>query len=303
MLPLPLGSSAQTVLISPAGQQAGDFFGNGVSSAGDFNADGLDDVLIGAPGAPNGIGDGRAYIYFGSSTPDQIPDVILIGQPTSFFGTTVTLIGDYDGDGYSDIAVGAPTARKVFIYFGGPTYDVLPDVVHTGVSLAPFGSSLAGAGDINGDGLEDLIVGASTSNQAAMDTVSIFFGGSPSGSVPNLRLTSLIPGGQFGCSVAFVGDVNGDGYSDFLIGARSESSTGKAYLYFGGASPDDVADVVFSGSASLTTLGPPSPKLATSTTTPSTTSQLEPQEPILPMRELALRSYILVGWQSARCHI
>ncbi len=218
-------------------------FGIHVSPAGDVNGDGYADFLVGAtvyPFGPYQSADpplGRVYLYYGSSTGPVFSEWTATGQPDSVLGQSFAGAGDINGDGYADILIGAPeddegglNTGKVSLYYGsssGPA--ATADWMATGESAGDyFGWSLDTAGDVNGDGYADVIVGAAYS----ANKVYIYHG-SPLGlDVPFSRLTGV---GNFGFSVSAAGDVNGDGYADVIIGAPTNSSNGKTYVYRGAA--------------------------------------------------------------------
>ena len=152
------------------GQAADDQFGFSVSTAGDVNGDGYSDIIVGARSNDAGGTDaGRAYIYFGGTSIDNIADVIMTGEAAGDqFGISVSTAGDVNGDGYSDVIVGARSndaggsnAGRSYIYFGGTSMDNTADVIMTGeAAFDNFGISVSTAGDVNGDGYSDVIVGA-----------------------------------------------------------------------------------------------------------------------------------------------
>jgi hypothetical protein len=170
-------------------------------------------------------------------------------QADARFGIATASAGDVNGDGYSDVVVGAYTfdngesnEGRAFLYLGSTN----------GLSLAPawtaegnqidawFGWSVASAGDVNGDGYSDVIVGA---QQLDGNTGrALLYLGSPMGLslTPAWTAESNQAGAAFGISVASAGDVNGDGYSDVVVGAsqfdNGEMNEGRAYLYLGSAS-------------------------------------------------------------------
>ncbi len=172
------------------GEAAGDLFGNSVSSAGDVNGDGYDDLIVGAPyNDAAGAAAGRAYIYFGDDVVDNIADVILDGAAIGdHFGNSVSTAGDVNGDGFSDVIVGAYTndaggtdAGSAYIYFGGVSMDNTADLI-LNVFFTDgdrFGYSVSTAGDLNGDGYSDVIVGADHNDAGGTDAgrAYIYFGG------------------------------------------------------------------------------------------------------------------------------
>jgi hypothetical protein len=158
---------------------------------------------------------------------------------------------DLNGDGYADLAVGSPNADggrgRVDVYYGGPLdIGTVPSVTLRGVFMGDrFGHSVASAGDVNGDGYADLVVGAPGADPDGREgagTASVFLG-SASGVAarPARVLEGAAAGDQFGWSVASAGDVNGDGYADLVVGALGADpggrmSAGTASVYLGSAS-------------------------------------------------------------------
>lgn len=173
------------------------------------------------------------------------------------FGFSVAIGGDANGDGRADLAVGASTndqgganAGKVSIYYGRSSPASTPDVELIGPAGSFFGSAVAWAGDVNGDGFCDLVVGAYRDAQAGelAGTAFVFFGGNPMDAAPDLVLVGPGPGAYFGRAVCGAGDLNGDGIGDFAIGAP-RTTNGTVYVYFGGRPPDTTADLVIQGLA------------------------------------------------------
>jgi hypothetical protein len=211
-------------------------FGGSAASAGDVNGDGYADVIVGASGSMNNTG--RAYVYLGSASGIvSQPSFTLTGPDgvNGSFGRSVASTGDVDGDGYADVIVGAPGASgtgKAYIYRGGATgLPTQPSLTLNGPGdlNGSFGSSVASAGDINGDGYADVIV--------AHIGIAYVYAGSTSGLPTQPSVSISAPdGGAFGSPVASAGDINRDGYADVIIGAPSVLNlTGRVYVYNGGA--------------------------------------------------------------------
>lgn len=229
------------------GETDDSLFGCAVASAGDVNGDGYGDILIGAYGYTSNTG--KAYIYLGSSSgilpQGATPFREVQGEATEhFFGASVASAGDVNRDGYSDIIIGAygfddisyTDRGKSYLYLGSATG---PSSVADWTSVGEnaddlFGISVAPAGDCQGDGYSDVAVGASGYNDSAGKVY--VFNGSSGGLSPSASWTAMGEniGDLFGNSVASAGDVNGDGYSDLVVGASGYNSlNGKIYLFHG----------------------------------------------------------------------
>ncbi len=238
-------------------------FGYSVSGAQDVNNDGFDDVLIGTSFNPS-FSRGRAYLYFGSTEMDTVPDVIMIAENTDAynFGTAVSGAGDIDNDGFDDIIIGAPgtpnTEGYIFVFHGGTEMDSIPDLQITGEQseeymLGGFGTSISSTGDINNDGFDDFIVGNNYYfNHAGKSYV--FFGGSPADTIVDISLEGEYINNYFAYSASIVEDINNDGFDDVLLGAPgyqgdalTDFGTGRVYIYFGGSTSDTIADITLDG--------------------------------------------------------
>ena len=227
------------------------YFGYDVSSAGDVNGDGFDDVIIGSPRYDNGETDeGAAYVYLGSvnglnttAANRWEPD-----SASLWYGWAVSGAGDLNGDGYADVVVTASQAFNsnydgfAYVYYGsssglGSTHDIRLDHVQ---SLQYFGSSACGVGDLNGDGYDDLAIGGPLYDGTYTNegSVTIYYGTDTGVSLTN---KDLVVGGaanaNIGSSVSGAGDVNGDGYDDLIVGAENhtngQSQEGAVYIYMG----------------------------------------------------------------------
>lgn len=228
--------------------------GAAVASGGDFNGDGLDDVLLGAPrddaSVPN---EGVAYWVLGVTGSVALTGAggtLAGGQIASEFGAAVAMVGDVNGDGYDDALVGAPAflasvsaegrARLHYGSAAGPS--ATPGWTVTGGAPGQrWGSAVSGAGDMNRDGFADIAVGSfhDATNGVRAGRVAIYLGGpgGPSGT-PAFELFGDAAGDSLGFALAAAGDVNGDRYDDLAIGAPGDSGArGSATIVYGGGTP------------------------------------------------------------------
>ena len=234
--------------------QAGARLGESVATAGDVNGDGYSDVIVGAPRYDDGQSDeGRAYVYHGSASGLSIsPSWTSNGdQAYAELGKSVATAGDVNGDGYADIVVGA------YLFDNGESNEGRAWVYHGSVSglltspswfaesnqaSAYFGLSVASAGDVNGDGFADVVVGASEYDHGEINEGRAFvFHGSAAGVSATAAWTAEAnqAGAYFGRSLAGAGDVDGDGYDDVIVGADQydtpEDAAGRVYVFHGSA--------------------------------------------------------------------
>lgn len=251
------------------GENTGDLAGSSVASVGDINSDGFDDFVVGAQSEDaGGSGAGAVYLFYGgvdlSNLDLEDADVKIIGENAfDFAGFSVAGAGDVNGDGVPDVFIGAngndeggSSAGAAYLIYGPIGTEQLDlsaadakFVGETGGDSA--GQSVARAGDVNGDGVDDILIGAHSSDAGAgqdAGSTYLFYGGSGlsalSGTIDlstaDIRFTGASVNGFSGFDVVGAGDVNGDGFDDMLIGARNESSVasfaGAAYLVYGSAS-------------------------------------------------------------------
>jgi len=244
---------ADAIIVGEAG---GDLLGASVSSAGDLNNDGMDDILIGATSNDaGGSGSGATYLLYSPlsgtvSLADGDADAKFIGEESGDTARIITNAGDVDGDGYNDILIGALLAdasgvdrgRAYLFYgpYGGDTDLSTADVILDGQGdNAWAGTSVASAGDIDNDGYDDILIGA-PSNGAGL--TYLFYGPVSTGN-RHLGYADAIffgesNGDSSGWAVSAAGDVNNDSWGDILIGAKSEptggTDAGAVYVVLGG---------------------------------------------------------------------
>ncbi len=230
-------------------------YGWSVAGAGDVNGDGFADVIVGAIYFDNGVSDsGMAFLYHGSANGLPVGPSWVFGgwQQSAHVGWSVASAGDVNGDGFSDVIIGAELHDNVYVdegmvvAFHGSALGLSPTpqwTMYGGTATACFGVSIASAGDVNGDGYSDIIVGSHgyDSGQANEGRASAYYGG-PSGLSATAAWTreSNQVEAHFGWTVAAAGDVNGDGYSDVLVGAdlydAGQFNEGAVWCYLGGPS-------------------------------------------------------------------
>ena len=270
------------------GQDASDFSGRSVASAGDINGDGYDDLIIGAFGG-DGPGNTRSlagdtYVVFGKANGFAASiDLATIAAGTGGFvihgidngdesGGSVASAGDVNGDGFDDLIIGAvngsgagnfkPNAGETYVVFGksssfGASVDLNAVAAGTGgfvvygqVTSDRSGRSVASAGDINGDGFDDIIIGTTYAGGYAGKSYVVFGTGTGFPASLDLNVVSTGVGGfailgqeandKSGVSVASAGDVNSDGFDDLIIGAvygdaagNLKTDAGESYVLFG----------------------------------------------------------------------
>ncbi|PSL25679.1 FG-GAP-like repeat-containing protein [Dyadobacter jiangsuensis] len=233
--------------------------GTSVAGAGDVNADGFGDVLVGAPFYDQGeSNEGAALVYLGSLQGiSLVPSIIQSDQSDAHLGTSLASAGDLNGDGFSDIILGAPRYDKAYpdqglvkIHLGSANgINANASITLVGQQMEEeFGRAVACAGDVQGDGYADVLIASKMQGKnLPNEGVVMLFSGIPAGigKKPASVFKSAQAHAYLGQSLASAGDVDGDGYSDIVIGAhlydQGESNEGAIMVWHGSASGPDTA--------------------------------------------------------------
>ncbi|MFQ5508306.1 MAG: hypothetical protein ACE5FN_03105 [Leptospirillia bacterium] len=269
-----------TVDLTLLGQNFSDGFGVEVESGFDLNADGADDFAVGAWlwDAPDGTATdtGRTYVFFGCTPfnciPDGVPDLIMTGgEAHENLGGSVAGGFDFNGDGFDDLALsgvfadvsGLTDAGRVLVYYGGPTMDAAVDLILEGTLAGEhFGTAVAAVGDMDGDGFDELAVGAPTYAETlpSQGRVHLFAGAA----TPSTSAAAIILGAAAneaaGLALSGDSDVNGDGFADLALGVpfsdqgaadksgtSTEGDTGMIEVHLGAPTINAAYDARFVG--------------------------------------------------------
>ena len=219
-----------------------------VASAGDVNGDGYSDVLINLPGSPTSFQLGVFHGGPGGIPHGTIANAHDLVLPTPNTARRIAAAGDLNGDGYGDVMATVPILASMegeLIFHGSPTgvdSQVDGSIGIGGNSIAQIGDRIAAAGDVNGDGFSDVIVGVPSLTSASGVGAAFLFQGGASGigllegpDDARAKLLTTRAYSLFGWSVASAGDVNGDGYADVIVGEDQELAQnrgpGAAYVF------------------------------------------------------------------------
>jgi hypothetical protein len=192
---------------------------------GDYNGDGKDDIVLCNPAAM--ADSGLAFMFFGSDTGFSQPDLVFQGQGGWSFGRVLSGCGDLNSDGFDDFMIGS--LGTLSIYYGAQNPDSLPDlIIHGDRSMFP--NYLSGREDLNGDDYIDIAVSNSWWSQPAIAAgqVLIYYGGEQMDTIADIVICGEDRYQRFGIETAFPGDINGDGYPEFIASSEYYEDPGRS---------------------------------------------------------------------------
>lgn len=239
------------------GEQPGGAFGYQLSVLGDVNRDGWGDLAVSAPFHDGAFDNGgRIYVFHGGPTFDATPDVVASGYlDDQLMGYVLSRGGDVDGDGRNDLVAGSPflddsgdqDSGAAYLFYGAGAGPAVTWYGSGGFHY--FGWSVEIVGDVNADGFDDIVIGTPGDGNGLAELI---LGGSPFDPVRDLVMYGGGAATGFGEQVSAAGDVNGDGYDDWLVAARNDLIR----LYLGGDSPSSSPAATFvSGDPRTASLG------------------------------------------------
>ncbi len=227
------------------------YFGSAVA-VGDINNDSFDDAVVG------NWGYYRMYLYYGSTTMNNVIDMTFTGEATSdYYGYSIG-INDVNGDSFKDIVTNAQWWNngqgRLYVYYGGTTMNNVCDLTINGQGgVHNYPGFACVVEDVNNDSFADILVSSPYYYYSDMrGRAWLWYGGNPMDATCDKTFTGETTGSYFGASGLSIGEVNNDGFKDILIGAYVYSSTkGRSYLFYGatGTSMDITADKTITGNA------------------------------------------------------
>lgn len=234
------------------GNRVNSQFGS-VTAVGDLNGDSVADLVVGAPRArvPD-ISQGAVYVFYGPLRQGDLlsddADVVLRGDAAGDLAGSAIAVGDFDGDGFDDLVVGAPDHAegqtpdgRVYVVYGGaalPSDSRLTDaagLIYDGAANERIGQALLFADNLNGDAFPDIVMAASVTADGSGGRVRFLFGDDPAnGRRTGVTLSDAAitwpTSGRWAASIAAVGDVDGDGSGELLVGASTGAGADLVFL-------------------------------------------------------------------------
>ena len=242
-----------------AGTNDNYYYGSVVNSVGDYNKDGYEDFIVGGNNYKRLVWGGE---HLKNSAEFDVTDGTKYAQFNLLYNYNMAPIGDFNGDGYDDFAASSmgynTNVGEVLIYLGGSTFDASRTIAFTGEnSLDYLGKVVSGIGDFNGDGYDDIAVSSygTSSSGSTVGKVYVVYGRNSSSNVYPIagnyafQIDGEASENYFGSQISRGGDINGDGYSDFVISAfyQGTQKNGKAYVIKG--SPSIISGTTYNGSS------------------------------------------------------
>ena len=240
----PVSAQNPMTLVGQYDGEGGEYseFGKG-TTMGDFDADGKEEFVIGAPGWDQDRG--KNYFYQYENDWPTAPYMTVQGEQQHItYDWSDANLGDINGDGLPDLGIPASSEEggldigRLDLYFGSPSFDTLPDwSMHSIDTIITFADDLDSAGDVNGDGENDMVMlNWYIDNPGYTQTLEIFYGGQALDSIPDCSIIIDF------CNISALGDVNADGYADVMT---LDYNNQPAQIYFGGDPMDTIPDLIF----------------------------------------------------------
>jgi hypothetical protein len=238
--------------------ESGDWFGSRIANLGDINQDGINDF------AANRITNhNRLEIFLGGNPPADTPSMIFsTPSPDSAYLRIIDNVGDVNGDSWDDVAIlcmfgscDQYAGSKLHIYHSGAKFDTIPDITLSGYTIGRFGYNLAGIGDVNNDGYDDIAVYTARGLESE-SKINVFFGGDPMDQTPDWELNTLENVFNLGRTIVGNMDLNNDGIGDFALYGCHKQDDGELYstyfVFWGGSQLDSLPGLVIEADSPTT---------------------------------------------------